>query len=333
MQKDNVLAMFETWTDESNTVIKIDELLEYISVLPIQEQNEILKEYSKIAEQNNKITENKIKEINNFLEKRKTLCSEKRKVVEVKKVNSSYKLFVNDTIVDLFSDINALLSLDFNEFILKMNIMDRKYLMLGIIRELNYYKRLADEAFNDRDLEVLKEAREIIDDLQKRLDYVKNNKLEEKVLEKEFNILFLETSSNRTYFLEDIKGLDEYYDSFKKLFVYLKRGNPYDMKYFPTDNKKIAGLQETRDISGKTRIFFKQINDNTYVVIGAMVKKVDKSGSYKNQVVNRYKNYLNQEDYILSSISNTDYIEKQNYYLNEVLDVFEIKDELLNKRG
>lgn len=333
MQKNNVLAMHGTFTDESNAVIKLDELLEYIKDMPILEQNEILVEYSKLSEENNKLTENKIKELSCFLDKRKTLNVEKRKVTDVKKTSNSYKKFVNDTIIGLFADVNSLLSLNFNEFVLSLDDIDEKYLMLGIIREMNYYKRLADEAFIDGDLEVLKEAREIIEDLQKRLDFVKTKKVEEKALEEDFNIVFLETSSNRTYFLEDIKGLEEYYESFKKLFVYLKSGNPYDMKYFPTDNKKFAGLQETRDISGKTRIFFKQINENTYVVIGAMVKKVDKSGSYKNQVVSRYKNYLNKEDYILSSLVNDDYIQRQNNHLSEVLDVFEINDKTLNKRG
>lgn len=335
MQKNSILSMHETWTDESNAVIKLDELLDYIKDMSILDQNEILIEYSKLSERNNMVTENKLKELSSFLDKRKTLNTEKRKVIEVKKVTNTYKKYVNDTIVGLFSDINYLLSLSFDEFILKINGFDEKYLMLGIIREMNYYKKIVDEAFIDGDLEVLKEAREIIKDLQTRLDYVKNKKKDSFNKEDDFNILFLETSSFRSYFLEDVKGLEDYHDSFKKLFCYLKSGKPYDMKYFPTIDKKIAGLQETRDISGKTRIFFKQINENTYVVIGAMVKKVDKSGSYKNQVVSRYKNYLNQEDDILKSLSNEEFLERQNSYLNEVLEVFGLNenDRTLNKRG
>lgn len=334
MKKSSILSMPEAWTDESNAVIKLDELLEYVKDRPINEQNEILIELSKISLKNNQLTEKAILELKNFFDKRNSSCIEKRKVIDTKKVSLPYKKYVNKTIIDYFENINSLIFLDYNDFIVEIKSIeyDKNYLMLGIIREITYYNRLADEAFEAKDLDLILEINEIVLDLQSKLDYLKNNPIDKKEEDK-YNILFLETSSGRNYFLEDLKGLEEYYDSFKKLFTYLEYGRPYDVKYFPSDNKKLVGLAESRDVRGKTRLFFKKLDDRTYIVLGAMVKKVDKTGGYHNQIETRYRYYLNNESFILDNLYNEEVIEAQKRHYDEVVSKFSYTDKTLGKRG
>lgn len=323
MKKKFYLNMHEKFTDVSNATIKLDELLEYMKKMPINDQVEWLIEFLKISEINNKEHLKEIMDYADYLEKRNFSAKEKRKVIDVKRVVSSQKKYFNDKIKDYDSEIKEIISLSYDEFIkyVEKNDIDYNYLMLGIIKEINLYKSFADEAFINKEVGMVLEAKNLILDLENKLNHLKNKNNSKQVIvaeEKSCRIIFLDTSSLRTYFLEDIKGLDEYYDSFNKIFTSLESGNPYDVRYFGSVDKNLEGLAETRDLSGKTRIFFKKLTEDTYIVIGAIVKKVDRTSGYKNQIENRYKYYLQQESYILEHLNDEDFVKLQEEHLDEV---------------
>lgn len=323
MKKNFYLNMHEKFTDVSNATIKLEELLEYMKKMPIKDQVEWLIEFLKLSEINSKEHLKEIMDYADYLEKRNFSAEEKRKVIDVKKVISTQKKYFNDKIKEYDREIKEIIALNYDEFVkyIEDKGIDYNYLMLGIIKEINLYRILADEAYVNKEVEMVLEAKNLILDLENKLNYLKNKNDSKQVIvneEKNCRIIFLDTSSLRTYFLEDIKGLDEYYDSFNKIFSSLESGNPYDVRYFGSVDKNLEGLAETRDLSGKTRIFFKKLTEDTYIVIGAIVKKVDRTYGYKNQIENRYKYYLQQESYILEHLNDEDFIRLQEGHLDEV---------------
>ena len=80
-------------------------------------------------------------------------------------------------------------------------------------------------------------------------------------------------------------------------------------------------MSEARDPHGKTRILFTRVDDNTFIIIDAIIKKTDNSLGYKNQLESRYKNYLQQKSYILKHLKDEDFILRQEAYLAEAKEM------------
>lgn len=336
MKNNNFYDMHETFTDGSNTVIKIDNLLEYISDYSFQDKIICLKEMLALSDDQDKEYLNSINEYEKLLSKRKYSGTDKKKVVDVKKVFSNYKKYVSEQICEYSEEIEKIISLSDEDFLKYINCsqVDYNFLMLGIIKEIISYQKFADEVYINKEIDLMNEIKELIHDLNTKLTFLKS-RIEEEIIvndDKKCKIIFLETSSQRSYFLEDIKGLEEFYDSFNKLLVNLEKGNPYDVKYFSSIDKNLVGLAETRDVNGKTRIFFKQLKVDTYVIIGGIVKKANRTGGYKNKLENRYKFYLQQESNILHDLSTDEFILYHSELLEETKTILNPTNKSLTKR-
>ena len=195
--------------------------------------------------------------------------------------------------------------------------------MLGIGREIKYYEEMFFNDIKDNDLDFLTEIKDEIKSLETKKEILMSYKNINTNSNEETNnrILFFETSSKRAYFIEDIEGNLEFYNSFSKLFDSIRIGNPKKSKQF-TNNDNLNGLIEARDPYGKTRIFFDYIGNNTYIIINAIIKKEDKSSGYKNQLDNRYSLYLQEKNNILLHLNNREFILRQEKYLEYVNNLF-----------
>ena len=180
------------------------------------------------------------------------------------------------------------------------------------------------DAFNNKDLELIKDINEEIIKLNNMNNLLKNYKNIDSVIKKEeYNkVLFFETSSKRAYFIEDIEGDFEFYNSYFNLLNSIIVGNPLKMKRF-NNNDTLIGLTEARDIDGNTRIIFDKIDNNTYLIIHAFIKKSDNDKLYKERIVNRYKLYLEQKSRILSNIENEEFLERQRSFIEQLENIFD----------
>jgi len=333
MRKFDILKLHETFTDESNSVILVKDFLDNISSLSKVEQSELLKQVLMCSEDELKKIEQEKVSSENFYKNRENTNTEKRKVVSVKKVLKPQKEYINNAIKEHKDIIDKLVNLnleDFKVYVLELEKdLNVNFYLLGLIKEKTEYKKMMDEAYLSGDSSLIAEITGYINEIDDKIEFVKSIQIKEEkveVIEEKSRIIFLETSSLRSCFLEDVDGLDEFYPSFQKIFLSLENGNPYKMRYF-NNNNKLNGLIETRDPYGQTRIFFDKLDDNTYIILHAIVKKEDKSMGYKNQIETRYAYYLQRKARILELLNNEEYLLRQEQHLSDAKEILGLMED------
>lgn len=336
MEEFDISKLHSTFTDESNSVIAITDLIENIKNESDEEKINIIKQIMLYSREQNKLYEKEIKYMESFYKNRETSNNQVRKVVNVKKIKVEDKKVINNIIKEHFNSIKEIINMSLSDLQDSRDLLDKEninYYLLGLIKEITDYQKMADDAYLNHDKSLLKEIKEYINSLEEKISYLKflaNAKEDNEKNIKKCRILFLETSSHRSYFLEDIAGLEEFYNSFQKLFLSLELGKPIKVKCF-NNNNKLNGLTETRDPYGQTRIFYDKINEDTYIILNAIVKKEDNSLGYKNKLENRYNYYLQNKDIIIKSLDNEEYLSLQEEYLQDAKEKLGLADEINKK--
>lgn len=142
--------------------------------------------------------------------------------------------------------------------------------------------------------------------------------LEEPSTIEENNMIFVPTTGGNIRVLEEIDRIDpDYYERFYGLFQSIKDGTFKNVKRF-SRNSDLAGLCEVRDF--KTRVVFKRINQNTYAIITAFIKKSDSDKGYRNMLSSRYKDYQGMEDKLIEKSSDEDFLELNHQYGQELFN-------------
>ena len=333
----------DLYTDDSKTFIKLEELKETIKNLPIDEQNKIKESVLSISEIINGNYKKEIKNYEILDKKRQVIIKTSNKELLSNNDKSAAKKNINNKILDYNLEINKILSLTLEELkhyvedLYNNNSLSQEtiiYLMLGINKELISYREILDLEKNIDEINAIKEEITLLSAKKDYLESYKNKfKNTNNKEQKEIKLIFFETSSERAYFIEDIKDDIDFYESYNKLLNSIKENNPLNRRSF-TDDETVNGLLEVRDLSGQTRIIYDQINLDTCIIIFALIKKVDKNSIYKSQVVSRYKIYLDNKNRILDSLNNEDFIERQVKYKKEIDEMFNNKDNrLVLKKG
>lgn len=333
MKKFDILKLHENFTDESNSVILVEDLVDNLSSLSKIEQSELLKQVLMCSEDVEKKLEQERVNSENFYKNRVNTNTEKRKVVSIKKVTKPQKEYINNSIKEHKDIIEKLVNLnleDFKVYVLELgNDANINFYLFGLIKEKVEFQKMIDEAYLSGDSSLVMEIKGYINEIDEKMEFLKSIDFKEKEIEEQnekCRVIFLETSSLRSYFLEDIDGLEEFYPSFQKIFLSLENGNPYKMRYF-NNNNKLNGLIETRDPYGQTRIFFDKLNDKTYIVLHAIVKKEDKSMGYKNQIETRYAYYLQRKARILELLNNEEYLLRQEQHLSDAKEILGLMED------
>lgn len=156
------------------------------------------------------------------------------------------------------------------------------------------------------------------------LDYKNNmNLLEGPVLESSTNkIIFLKNSFGEPIIFSDIKGYDEYYDSFLELINLISIGDFRRSRVF-TNNGKIVDMMEVKGF--KTRILLSRLKDNIFVVLSAFVKKCDTDLRHRNLLQNVSYMYQNQKETLINLVDNEQFLEQEKMYLDELVEKFKEK--------
>ena len=332
-----VKQLHEKVTNESNTIIDIDKLKKEISSLSVDEQNVILQQ---ILLESNKVNAEHLKAIKDYqdLLKSRKVNNNKRRVVKKEKVKPKQKEYINDEISKHQEEIKKVISLDietFSEYYETLKPGELNFLILGLFRELKEYQNMATHAYKENDTSELMEIKAMALELEEKITLLKELR-EEQEFEKEIckddtkkcKIIFFETPTNKPYFIEDIEGHEESFNSFKRLFRSIQMGNPKNIKRF---DGHLTGLSEARDMRRQTRIFFDKISDDTYIIINAIIKKSDNSKGYREQLIERYRNYQARKEAIIESINDLQFLKRQADYVEQAEELFEKARE--NKRG
>lgn len=141
--------------------------------------------------------------------------------------------------------------------------------------EMRTILKLASEALKHQ-----KEIKSAIPKKQKALIETSENQL-----------VYLLSDKENCYAIKDIDNIPvDYYASFANLLISIKNGTFKNFKAFK-ENKRLSGLLEVKDF--KTRIIFRRLSTNYYIILGMFMKKTDRDMAYL-KFLNRRQEQFNK---------------------------------------
>lgn len=177
---------------------------------------------------------------------------------------------------------------------------------------------LSEEGLSSGEISIFKDDLELEFRKIQLLDkYLAPQAEEEKVQEtKENNLIFVPTSGGGIRVLDEIDSMPiEYYDRFNGLFRSIKEGTFKNVKRF-AGNSELAGLCEVRD--NKVRVLFVRLNNDSYAIISAFIKKTDNDSVYRSSVTKKYMNYQLVENSLISNLANEEFTQLHKDYEKEL---------------
>ncbi len=203
----------------------------------------------------------------------------------------------------------------YKEIILRLKLESLKN-----IKEIKELLVAENENISSEDMkefkdEILLEQKKI--DLLTSIANSKDDKKEEQVVKNRF--VFATRSGGNIRVLEELKRIpSECYSSFLGLFDSIKNGTFRDVKRF-NSNPDVLGFCEVRDISANTRVVFDRVDENTYALITAFIKKVDScDNGYMNNLKNKILDYKREAAQIKANLSNSEFMGLQQEYEDEL---------------
>ena len=147
--------------------------------------------------------------------------------------------------------------------------------------------------------------------------------LKERLVEKENRIdencdnviLFMKSNAGKIKIFDDFDQIeDNTYSVFLDLIKSIEDGSFKRVKRLNGDH--LAGLLEVKDY--QSRVTFKRLKENIYVIIQAFTKKVYSSSKYRESMVGRYREFLGKEDSFLRDVEKPEFIEENNKIKEEL---------------
>ena len=303
--------------------LRFEELYVYFDEFNISynERKEILKQ---INEHNKKIY-GKEKEISREFMKLKNQSETIIKISTDFKISTQYKENkvepLHCDIKDYFSkikdckDLEEIISLlpDRNnvEFDNILSVILVKLYALKV-EILNFMKQYKDDVYEifENDLNEIEEKIEII------LDYKNQKEENNELTSTENKVVFLKNSNNEPIIFQNLKGNEEYYDSFFELFNSIIDGSFKNMGTYKNNNK-LNDLYKVKLF--KTRIIFSRINENTFAILGAFIKKCDNDSRHRNFLQNLSLSFESQHNHLLEIADNEELMKFEEDYKNELV--------------
>ena len=300
---------------------------------------------------NIKMINSMIKELKNlrmsaFSEENNKTCCDKALIEEEKvvieevdefkdEVEYYYSLIKN---IDFDSDVvlklkNILPSVSYSKF---------DDIILGInslfMRDINEIRDFIESNKDTFSIDELKEFKDDILSISNKISVIRcikevlleRNILDEDIVKKN-RLVFLETNSGNVYTMDDLDNNsvpNNYYEGFLELIKSIENNSFKNFKFIDSNNSELAGISEVKGF--QKRVIFDRVGADTYVIIGAFIKKTDNDKRYRDFFSNRVGVYFKNKDYILKMIQNEDYLEKHKKILE---DIYEFLDSTRKKKG
>ena len=199
-------------------------------------------------------------------------------------------------------------------------ILRLKLESLRNIREINEIIREYGSIEDPEDMKMFKD--EIIFEQQKIAYYDQllspiKEEVEEIVEEETSNrMIFVPTNGGNIRILDEIDHIpDTFYESFVELFLSIKDGSFKNVKRF-TNNNQITGLCEVKN--PQVRVVFARLDENTYAIITAFVKKTQRDKAYSDNLKNKAADYKAISEILKRNLSNPEFLELHQQYEDEL---------------
>ena len=195
---------------------------------------------------------------------------------------------------------------NFEKIILRLKLES-----LRNIREINEVIREYSSVEDPEEMQMFKD--EILYEQQKIAFYdnlLSPEKEEVEEIEEEETtnrMIFVPTNGGNIRILDEIDHIpDTFYDLFLELFLSIKDGSFKNVKRF-TNNAALNGLVEVKN--PQARVVFARLNENTYAIITAFVKKTQKDKGYLDSLKNKAADYKTISEILKRNLSNPEFLE------------------------
>lgn len=205
-------------------------------------------------------------------------------------------------------------------------------IQLELFNNSREFRELLELEHDNVSLKEIKEIEALISFNELKSNCIKNyvinsnkNKDNIRSVEKNNHLVFLTSSSNNLYVINDLLSIpQDYYDSFLDLFESIIDGSFRRIKRFRNTNDELNGVSEVRNF--KTRIVFDRIGPNSFQIIDVFIKKSDNDKGYQEPLRNRVKVFKNNRKNIVSLVKNEEFLKDQDKITEEVLTILKSKN-------
>ena len=204
---------------------------------------------------------------------------------------------------------------NFEKIILRLKLES-----LRNIREINEVIREYSSVEDPEEMQMFKD--EILFEQQKIAFYdqllspVKEEVEQVEEEEQSNRMIFVPTNGGNIRILDEIDHIpDTFYDLFLELFLSIKDGSFKNVKRF-TNNAALTGLVEVKN--PQSRVVFARLNENTYAIITAFVKKTQRDKGYVDSLKNKAADYKAISEIIKRNLSNPEFLELHQQYEDEL---------------
>lgn len=181
------------------------------------------------------------------------------------------------------------------------------------LRELN--EVLEDENLTEEDLIMFRDEVSLEKKKISYIDLALKEPQERKEVQgpkEENKLIFVPTISGNIRILDEVERLaPSYYEGVIELFDSIKDGTFKRVKRF-TNNNALSGTCEVR--GQQIRVVFSRLDNNTYALITAFIKKCDNDNGYNSTLKQKVADYRLVADKIKANLSNSEFLEEQRNY-------------------
>ncbi len=196
-------------------------------------------------------------------------------------------------------------------------------LKLESIRTIKEINEVIRDFADSSDPEEIKMFRDEVVFEQQKMAYYNHllspeEKEEETVIEEESSnrLIFVPTNGGNIRIFDDVERVPaQYQEELGQLFLSIKDGSFKNVKRF-TNNASINGLCEVKD--NHVRVVFARIDENTYAIITAFVKKTQKDKAYSDNLKNKAADYKAVAEILKRSLNNQEFLELHQQYEDEL---------------
>ena len=257
-------------------------------------------------------------------------------ILEEKKEDDSFKDEMNFYLLSYRQLSEDFTKEEINEILPKKKNPKFKDILLRLslesVKEIKEVKELLRE--EEISLEEKELCNKIIESENKKIDYIKSklivsDKEEIEEQEEKNNIVLVPMLSGNIRIIDDLEHIpNDYYEGFKDLINSIIDGTFKNVKTF-SNNEGLIGISEVK--SFKIRVVFKRLNDNTYALITAFMKKWDNDKLYQESLISKVKEYYLIESELKKLINDHEFMEENEKNVQQLWNVLSPKEEIKRK--
>ena len=174
----------------------------------------------------------------------------------------------------------------------------------------------------------------IIEIENKKIDFIKsklitNDKEEIEEQEEKNSIVLVPMLSGNIRVIDELEHIpNDYYDSFKDLINSIIDGTFKNVKNF-TNNSALISISEVK--GRQTRVVFKRLNNNSYALITAFIKKCDTDKLYQESLIGKVKEYYLIESMLKDKLNDQEFMDENEKNVLQLFNILSPKEEIKRK--